>query len=126
MEIGAYLKGARESKCITIRELARRTGISHSYISQIENNKRSNVKKYVIKILCDALGVTYKEELDNVSNEKENNFGGYMQKVRKSKNLSLREVASRSDISQPYLSQIENKNRNAPTPDVLRKLSKGL
>ena len=53
-------------------------------------------------------------------------FGDKLKKLRLSKGLSLREVSERSDVSHPYISQIENKNRNAPKPRILRALSVGL
>ena len=53
-------------------------------------------------------------------------FGDKLKELRLSKNLSLREVSERSDVSHPYISQIENKNRNAPKPRILRALSVGL
>ena len=40
--------------------------------------------------------------------------------------MSLKEVAKRSGVSHPYLSQIENNKRNTPKPDMIRKLAKGL
>lgn len=53
-------------------------------------------------------------------------FGERINEIRVSKNLSLREVARRSDISHPYLSQLETGRNKNPTPDIIRKLSKGL
>lgn len=54
------------------------------------------------------------------------NLGDYVRKVRKEKNLSLRETAKRCGISHPYLSQLENGKTNNPTAQVIEKLSKGL
>lgn len=53
-------------------------------------------------------------------------FSEYITKKRKEKNLSVRQLALYSDISSGYLSQIENEKRGTPTPDVLKKLAKGL
>lgn len=53
-------------------------------------------------------------------------FGEYIKSIRVDKGLSLREVARRSDISHPYLSQLENGKNTSPTPDIIRKLAKGL
>jgi len=58
-KIGSHIREVRVSQDISVRKLAEMTGISHSYISQIENNKRKKPKKYVIKTLCDALGIDY-------------------------------------------------------------------
>jgi len=53
-------------------------------------------------------------------------FGDELRKIRKSKNLSLKEVAQRGDLSHSYISQIENGKRNAPKPEIIHKLAKGL
>lgn len=53
-------------------------------------------------------------------------FGRHIRELRKSKNLSLREAARRSEISHPYLSQIETGKNTNPTPNIIKKLSNGL
>src|SRR5690606_35885687 len=53
-------------------------------------------------------------------------YGVELRKIRKSKNLSLKEVAQRGDLSHSYISQIENGKRNAPKPEIIHKLAKGL
>lgn len=53
-------------------------------------------------------------------------FGEQLKKIRKEKNLSLRETARRSKISHPYLSQLENGKRDIPTLEVIVKLAYGL
>lgn len=54
------------------------------------------------------------------------NFGNIVRNIRKDKKLSLKEVAENGGLSHPYLSQIENNKRNAPKPDMVKKLAKGL
>lgn len=53
-------------------------------------------------------------------------FGDFLKEERKKKGLTMRELERRTGISQAYISQIESGKRNAPKPDLLRKLSKGL
>src|SRR5699024_4441795 len=53
-------------------------------------------------------------------------FGTYIRNLRKSKQLTLREAARRSEMSHPYLSQIENGKNTNPTPHIIKKLAKGL
>jgi|SRR5690625_2049464 len=53
-------------------------------------------------------------------------FGRHIRELRKSKNLSLREAARRSNMSHPYLSQIETGKNTNPTPNIIKKLSAGL
>ncbi|OKL37600.1 helix-turn-helix domain-containing protein [Domibacillus mangrovi] len=53
-------------------------------------------------------------------------FGKEIKEIRTKKKLSLKEVAERGNLSHSYLSQLENGKRNAPKPDMIRKLSIGL
>lgn len=53
-------------------------------------------------------------------------FSEYITSKREEKNLSIRQLALYSDISPGYLSQIESEKRGTPTPDILKKLAKGL
>jgi len=53
-------------------------------------------------------------------------FKTYLKNIRKEKNLSMRKVEELTGISQAYLSQIESGKRGTPTPNILKKLSKGL
>lgn len=52
-------------------------------------------------------------------------FGQYLKSLRKAKGLTLVGLAEISGVSNPYISQIEN-GKFLPTPDTLKKLSKGL
>jgi transcriptional regulator with XRE-family HTH domain len=53
-------------------------------------------------------------------------LGRFIKEIRKDKNLTLREVAQRSGVSHPYLSQLENGRNDKPSPDILNKLANGL
>ena len=50
------------------------------------------------------------------------NFGETLRKIRKEKNLTLREVEKKSGISNSYLSQIEQGKRGIPSIPVLLRL----
>ncbi|MGG4344963.1 helix-turn-helix domain-containing protein [Paenibacillus lautus] len=52
-----------------------------------------------------------------------NEFGRYIKSLRKEKKLTLIELSELSDVSHPYLSQIENGKRGIPSPDILNKLA---
>lgn len=52
-----------------------------------------------------------------------NNFGGFIQKARIDKNLSLRAVERKTGISNAYLSQLESNKIKQPSPNILHKLS---
>lgn len=53
-------------------------------------------------------------------------FGTEIHDIRISKKLSLKDVAEKGELSHSYLSQIENGVRNAPKPNMIKKLAKGL
>jgi len=50
-------------------------------------------------------------------------FGEYLRSLREGQKLSLREVAAKTGVSVSYITQIENGRRNAPGPEVLKKLA---
>lgn len=58
-KFGKELKRIRKSKGLTISSLSERTGVSSSYISQIENGKRDTPQPELIKRLSRGLGVDY-------------------------------------------------------------------
>lgn len=51
--------------------------------------------------------------------------GEKIKEIRKSKNMSARELSRRSKVSQGYLSQLETGKNNNPTNEVLRKIANG-
>lgn len=52
-------------------------------------------------------------------------LGGYLREQRQSAQLSLRQLADRTGISNPYLSQIE-RGLKKPSAEILQALAKGL
>lgn len=54
------------------------------------------------------------------------NIGEIIKQLRHDKNISARELARRSDISQGYLSQLETGKNNNPTNEMLIKIANGL
>lgn len=65
MKVGDKLRQLRTDNNLTLRELHDKTGISVSFISDIEN-KRRNPSIDKLKILCAALGVSINEFFNNV------------------------------------------------------------
>ena len=53
-------------------------------------------------------------------------FGILLKELRKSKRLTMRSLAERSDTSHSYLSQLENARANPPKPNMIRKIATGL
>jgi transcriptional regulator with XRE-family HTH domain len=61
MEFKEYLKQLREAKQLSLRKLDSLSGVSHVYLSQIENGNRGVPSPDVLKKIAEPLGVSYKE-----------------------------------------------------------------
>ena len=59
-------------------------------------------------------------------NEMTNNLGVCIRSLRKSKKITLVQMAEKTGLSQPYLSQIENNKKGTPSPELLRTISEAL
>lgn len=55
-----------------------------------------------------------------------NSFGDSIKKIRKEKGFSIRQVALQAEMSNSFLSQVENNKRNIPKPETLKRMAKGL
>jgi transcriptional regulator with XRE-family HTH domain len=60
-EFGQYLKGLRKARELTIRQLEEASGVSNSYISQIEKGDKPVPSPEILKKLHKYLGVTYND-----------------------------------------------------------------
>lgn len=49
-----------------------------------------------------------------------------LKKLREAKGMSVRKLANESGVSPAYISQIENGSRQTPSPELIKKLAKGL
>lgn len=56
----------------------------------------------------------------------ENELGQFIRSKRKGKNITLMQLAKKTGLSQPYLSQIENGKRDIPKPDIINKIASSL
>jgi transcriptional regulator with XRE-family HTH domain len=52
-----------------------------------------------------------------------NNYGQYFKGLREAKNLTLRDVEKKADVSNAYLSQLESGKVKQPSPLTLHKLA---
>lgn len=59
MEFGEYLKNVRKNKNLSLRELSSLTGISHPYLSQLENGKNKRPTPDILKKLSDGMSIPY-------------------------------------------------------------------
>lgn len=60
-EVGLYIKKIREERKLSLRQLSERSGVSHAYLSQIENGKRGVPSPDIIKKISPHLNVPYQE-----------------------------------------------------------------
>lgn len=57
---------------------------------------------------------------------KAKDFGKYIRKLRNDRELTIRQLELYSGVSNSYLSQLENGKRGTPSPEIIKKLAKGL
>lgn len=57
---------------------------------------------------------------------KANDFGQYIRSIRNEREMTIRQLELYSGVSNSYLSQLENGKRGIPSPDIIKKLAKGL
>jgi transcriptional regulator with XRE-family HTH domain len=50
-------------------------------------------------------------------------LGSYLKRIRKERGLTLRDVEAKTEISNAYLSQLENQKITNPSPQILHKLA---
>lgn len=70
MDVGKRITFYREKRGYTINKLANLSGISQSYLRDIEIGKNSNPTVDILRCLCDALGISLREFFTE-SNESE-------------------------------------------------------
>lgn len=88
--IGSFIRKRRKEKGISIRQLAKYTGVSPAYISQIENNYRNNPTPHVLRALSDGLGIDYDKFLLQIEQ------------------LTKTEVKERQDFYREYIADNES------------------
>lgn len=121
-KIGLKIKELRKAHNLTYAEFGNKTGVSGSYISQIEKNKRKPSLEILSRIV-DAFDISLAELL----NEKEDEFniGKELRNIRENKGLSIHEVYELSGVSFFKLGQVENGTENL-TPEEIEKVAHAL
>jgi transcriptional regulator with XRE-family HTH domain len=77
-DFAKYIKELRQDKGLSIRELASLSKVSHSYLSQIENNIKDNPSSEILRKIAKPLGVSYAELMRAAGYQEEIiDFGGY-------------------------------------------------
>jgi repressor LexA len=139
MVAGYKIKEYRKEKGYTLKQLSEYTGLSLSFISDIEHN-RSNPSLDNLKKLADALDVSI-NNLISEDNKSENTdsysflnlknldslsrFAKYFKSKIKEKQITEAELSKLSGVSQTTLSRIGSATQNL-NPEILRKLANAL
>ncbi len=99
VDIGTRLKKTRKNNGLSLRELAKRAHISHSFIADIEAG-RSKPSIDTLKALANALGVSLSELIDDsvVNHEKQSD--------KKFKDVSIDNTENANQPSQKELEEI--------------------
>lgn len=71
LNLGQHLRSLRKNRGLTLTELAKQSGVSHPYISQVENDKFKPSPEILRKI-AEPLGVSYEQLL---------HYAGYIEGV---------------------------------------------
>ncbi|MBO8126349.1 MAG: helix-turn-helix domain-containing protein [Firmicutes bacterium] len=125
MNLGSELRRHRKSRNYTLVQLAEKVGVSPSYLSEIEQNKKRPSIKTVMRI-AEALGIDANAllppELSQNGPEEEIYLGGKLKVARVRKGWNLTKTSKLAGISPAYLSQIERGQVN-PSIDVLKRLA---
>lgn len=61
---GIYLRYLRKDKDLTVRKLGKLSGISPSYITNVENGKRGTPSPAILKKIAEPLGISYDKLLE--------------------------------------------------------------
>lgn len=123
---GKLIRDTRKCRNLSLQDLAKKAGISISYLSEIERGKKQPSLETINK-LSQALNIS-KEGLFSdspKSNVSGNSLGERLYLFRKRKDLSLSDLAQKVGISNTYLCQIEGQNA-MPSISTLKKIAKAL
>lgn len=61
---GEFISAKRFERCITVRAMAERIGVSPGYYSDIEKNRRNPPDREILKKIIAALGLGAEEEIE--------------------------------------------------------------
>lgn len=98
--IGKNLKKFRDEKNLTLKQLSEISGVSISFISDIENGRR-NPSNDTLNSLADALGVF----VDRLTGE---SIGCLIEDRLKELNLTLEDLAERTKLPLNYLKSLDS------------------
>ena len=105
--LGERLRAFRERRGLTLQEVASRSGLSRSYLSELENGKKQPSIK-ALEALADALNVALDALIPDggreAEAEAEGRLGEHLRLARERKGMSLAAAAEAPGIYAGYLS----------------------
>ncbi|NMB46125.1 MAG: transcriptional regulator [Firmicutes bacterium] len=104
---------------MTLQDVADRSGLSRSYLSEIENGKKQPSVK-ALEAIAAALNVSLEVLLPEAKKEAE--LGERLRAAREREGLSMAEAAEAAGISPGYLGEIE-RGQSLPSVNTLKQLA---
>jgi len=119
IDLGGKLRLIRKNKGLTLSEIAEETGISSSYLSEIE---RGNVKPSIstIKKIAKVLGVPVETIMGETLG-----LGGKLRKLREEQGITQAELAKNAGVSAGLIGQIEH-GKVQPSLQTIEKIAREL
>jgi transcriptional regulator with XRE-family HTH domain len=118
LTLGVRLRLAREAREMTLEEVAGQTGISASYLSQIERDLTAPAVS-TLRRLSEVLEVAPSQL---VPSGEQDSLGLELKTLRTNLSLSRAEVAERAGVSVSLVAQIEN-GRTHPSLETLQRIA---
>jgi transcriptional regulator with XRE-family HTH domain len=133
-KFGKKLRQLRKARDLSLRELARKAGVSFTYLSKLESGQLPPPSESAVARLAGALSTDRDELLQlsgrvpadiagMVKNRARQEFGLKLKELRKRAGLTQQELAEKVGISATYLSKIENGIMPPPTRGVIIRLA---
>ncbi|MHB8928441.1 MAG: helix-turn-helix domain-containing protein [Bacillota bacterium] len=124
VEIGQALRRLREERGYTLSELAQRSQLSISYLSEIERNHKTPSVRAIDRLAA-ALSVSKSALIPQEAVDQGLSLGDKLRLQREERRLTLNDVALQAGISASYLSDVE-RGQADPSINTLRNLARVL
>lgn len=125
-EYGKLQREVRKQLKMSIRSLSEKAGVSHSYLSQVENGTRSAPSTEIIKKIANALNYDYFALMRAAGHMDANLTLGQMIKQRREKNKkTIEELADEVNFPLSKMKEVEN-GELIPSSQILKNISEVL
>lgn len=119
--IGEKIRELRKSKGLKLKDLAKSLNISEQALSQYERNIR-NINLEMLKKIAIALDVSMFALIDNYTVNRDMNIGERIKELRKSKNLTQKQLGEKIGVTATTITKYEN-NQLSINTDTLSKIA---